>query len=279
MKNLFPTFFLLFLFMVMLWARKRKWITDNNIEWLANTVTILAFLLAVYMFVYPPTANPNETPDAPLPTQPVTEIVTAVLPIPSEDANLSPEPAISINAPLLFFSDSFDSDVIDEKLWNIKYEGLLQQNGSLNAKLENNGDGFITQALEAKTQPAQFSIIEFKAVITNGTINGVLGIDTNCSADDTVLNFEIRPGNNLTGYYVEGNNQIQLDWDAISSSEQVYVVRLVQDGEVVRAYVNDVELSQPYPCSSMGNWLVIGAGASPDSFIEGYFEYIKLYSE
>ena len=82
----------------------------------------------------------------------------------------------------------------------------------------------------------------------------------------------------MRGHYMDeaGADATELKWGLSDNLDKRFNIRLEQDGEEVKAYVNGEEMPDTYPCPDMGEWFTIGAGAGAGHSIEGYFEFIRL---
>ncbi|MBC8262764.1 MAG: formylglycine-generating enzyme family protein [Anaerolineales bacterium] len=199
-------------------------------------------------------------------------------------ATYTPTPTIAPALPP-FFEDDFDGDTIDSSLWYTETADLSVQDGYLYIPpVVNESQDFADLRIEAKLD-RQFSVIEFSAAVLHSEKHGYLSILTSCYEGPSANSLEVSLGydNDIwggwgivdpeTGLYQEND-----EWKQPLELGQVYNVRLVQDGDVVRAYVDDVEMPQPYPCTSMGKWLVVRGGTFPGGFVEGYFDYVRLWA-
>jgi hypothetical protein len=187
-----------------------------------------------------------------------------------------PTPVTAVQTPTFFFADDFNGTEIDLNRWDPKRPGLSVQNGYLVANFKQGGKDFGTQSLEAKLNHTRFQVVELSAAVLGGSENGVLGLNTSCGGQSNAMYFEIRPGGLIEGSYDAAAGRTGLRWEKLAAPVVTYTVRLMQDGDVVRAYVNDVEMQEPYPCPAMGDWFVIGAGASPQDYIQGHYDYVRL---
>jgi hypothetical protein len=185
-------------------------------------------------------------------------------------------------APNLFFSDDFNGDAINSSLWYTETAELSVQDGYLYVpRVINRTESHVDLRIEAKLD-RQFSIIEFRAVVLHSEKDGHLSVVTSCGDDpsDTTLEISLGFDNRIWGGWHIVDKEIELPWHQPLDLGQVYNVRLVQDGDVVRAYVDDVEMLEPYPCASMGKgkWLVVRGVTFPGGCVEGYFDYVRLWA-
>lgn len=257
------------------------------------SLSILATIIAAFISRAPTkTQTPIDTLDAPLTLQPSTAPHTPL--IPSETPAITPPTAItpvlpsltpsptlsSSTEPAPFFLDEFNGIEIDLSSWTIVNAGLTIKDQALYANFLNQGSGFTGQFIEKKIKAPQFRRVEYMVKVINGTDNGILRMVTTCNDANSRIHIDISNTLGILGHYSTSTiPEAFLDWGRVIAVDQQYNILLFQDGDIVRVYLNGVEMKEPFPCKSMGGFLWLAAAASPGSFIEGNFDYIKLYAE
>lgn len=183
-----------------------------------------------------------------------------------------------------YFSDDFCDSTVNSEKWGANHgnpfdfftvaDGLLSSPPTEITSCENN---WCQEDLRAKEE-GNFSEIEIKAAVTSGS-QGLLGMNTSCTADSSSIIFEMRSDGIFEGRYHEDGTLISLGWEYSFSLGREYRVRLVQDGSVVRTYIDGEEMPAPYPCPAMGDWLNLGVGSPPGGYVESHVDYIRLRQE
>lgn len=282
MANTIVGIVLLIVVGIVLLARVTNRITDKIIKPLADISTIGAFFLAVYMLFF---NSGSDSTEITLSTTP-----TVYAPIPSDTptaTGTSEIPSLTPTSTLLpgtgqppFFEDDFNGNAFNEQLWKIVNAGLFVEDGKLKAEYKNESSSFASQYIDATLNKKQFKRAEFFVKLTDGTSNGRLRLATSCNNVDSRIFFDISYSEGVLAIYSSPSAPENfLPWGSVYSQNRDYAVRLLQDGDVVRVFVNEIEMSEPFPCKSMGEFLWLGAIASPQNFVNGYFDYIRLYTE
>lgn len=182
------------------------------------------------------------------------------------------------DTPTPFFIDNFCSAGVDIGVWDVLSEGFYTDNCRLIADYENNNSnsGWGEQLIQAKINE-RFLTVEFKAEVNESTQIAKIGIETSCN--DNSLFFELKGDKRLKGY----NDENLEKWEYIIFQgfkfNQAYTIRLVQEGDGVHVFIDNIEMKNVLPCSNMGQYLNISAGGETGQQISGFFEYVYLWQE
>lgn len=201
---------------------------------------------------------------------------TTFTPIPT--STFTPIAMATESPTTISFSDEFDGITINSELWTVVHEGLEIKNGQLCADYKNEDFTYNSQKIKAKLR-TEFSVLQVGAVVITGTTNGNLVLQTACNdGEEGGLELKFRADGIISGYY--GNKDTdytdtELSWEYPIQFGELYDVRLVQDENVVRVYINDVEQPESYPCNGMGKRLDLFADATASNRIKGCFLYIR----
>ena len=270
---------------------------------------LLAFIFATPTSVTTPTATMTSTWTAtpttittstlkPISSETPTitlEPISSETPTPTLESTASSTPTPTIipailcpSEPTPIFCENFDGNAIRIPQWDI-IEDLPEEDksvfevhdGWLHMNHELNGDEFFDPRIEVLydvNQISRFKTMEIRAVIEGGSRRSGIGLNTSCSEGFTAY-LSLKENDTLIGSYgPQGKESQSIIFHQIETGSP-YIIRLVQDNDQVRIFVNGEELDEAYPCNYLGDWLKIVAGIEPNGSVQGKYDYVVFWDE
>ena len=182
------------------------------------------------------------------------------------------------------FTDEFLR--LETGVWKIENPGIQKdsitvENGKLNFDFSNIEKAWDSQYISVKNLP-EYSAVEFKVVILEASGFSTITLNTNCHGKDRGSLFtEIGWNSSISGnyeVYKDGSVElVNLGWSKPIEIGKDYIILLRQDNNLVRVYINGIEMPSPFPCDSIGPNLFIGSTADKGNKIRGSVDYVKVW--